>query len=259
MIANYHTHTWRCNHAEPREEQYVRNAMKRGLQILGFSDHTPYPFPGGYTSSFRMRVAQLPGYCQCVQELQRKYAGKIQLEIGLEAEYYPKFFPELTAILKDTPVTYLILGQHFTGSELDGVYSGSPTENPGVLKAYCSQAKDAMQTGLFTYFAHPDLIHFVGSDEVYRAEMSGLFREAKNCGIPLEVNFLGMADGRHYPSRHFLELAAEENCQVIFGCDAHEPNSLLDTATEAKVRALTEEYGLTVLDSVPLRNIQKLL
>ena len=62
MIANYHTHTWRCNHAEPGEERYVRAAIKRGLQILGFSDHTPYPFSGGYTSSFRMGVAQLPGY-----------------------------------------------------------------------------------------------------------------------------------------------------------------------------------------------------
>ena len=57
----------------------------------------------------------------------------------------------------------------------------------------------------------------------------------------------------------FLELAAEENCQVIFGCDAHDPAALLDTAMEAKARALTKEYGLTVLETVPLRNIQKLL
>lgn len=259
MIANYHTHTWRCNHAQPGENRYVQAAMERGLKILGFSDHTPYPFPRGHLSTFRMRVAQLPGYCRCIQELQKKYAGKIQIEIGLEAEYYPRYFPELTAILRDTPITYLLLGQHFTGSETDGVYSGAPTEDPQVLKDYCRQAKDAMQTGLFTYFAHPDLIHFVGSDEVYRAEMSGLFREAKNCGIPLEVNFLGMADGRHYPSRRFLELAAEENCQVIFGCDAHDPAALLDTAMEAKACALTKEYGLTVLETVPLRNIQKLL
>ena len=100
MIANYHTHTWRCNHAQPGENRYVRAAMERGLKILGFSDHTPYPFPRGHLSTFRMRVAQLPGYCRCIQELQKKYAGKIQIEIGLEAEYYPRYFPELTAILR---------------------------------------------------------------------------------------------------------------------------------------------------------------
>lgn len=43
MIANYHTHTWRCMHAEGAEEAYVRQAIRRGLHTLGFSDHTPYP------------------------------------------------------------------------------------------------------------------------------------------------------------------------------------------------------------------------
>ena len=48
MKANYHTHTWRCNHASGNERQYVENAIKAGLEVLGFADHTPYPFPAGY-------------------------------------------------------------------------------------------------------------------------------------------------------------------------------------------------------------------
>ena len=48
MIANYHTHTWRCNHAFGVEKQYIENAIEAGLRILGFADHTPYPFPKGY-------------------------------------------------------------------------------------------------------------------------------------------------------------------------------------------------------------------
>ena len=47
MIANYHTHTWRCNHAHGVEKQYIEKAIGQGLQILGFSDHTPYCFPKG--------------------------------------------------------------------------------------------------------------------------------------------------------------------------------------------------------------------
>ena len=38
MIANYHTHTHRCNHAIGREEDYVREALKAGLKILGWAD-----------------------------------------------------------------------------------------------------------------------------------------------------------------------------------------------------------------------------
>lgn len=255
MTANYHTHTWRCNHAKEGEEDYVRRAMDRGLKILGFSDHTPYPFPDGHYSNFRMRPEQLTDYCQCLTALQKKYAGKIEIEIGLEAEYYPALFRKLLELIRDTPVSYLILGQHFTGNETDGVYSGRPTADVSVLKQYCAQAMDAMQTGRFTYFAHPDLIHFVGSEKVYRQEMGRLFREAKSCNIPLEINFLGLSTGRHYPGRCFLEIAAEEGCSMVFGCDAHDPEAFSDLKTEETALALAREFGLNVLKTVPLRSV----
>ena len=47
MIANYHTHTWRCRYANGTEREYVERAIEGGLKILGFSDHSPYPFPDG--------------------------------------------------------------------------------------------------------------------------------------------------------------------------------------------------------------------
>ena len=62
MEANYHTHTWRCRHASGTERDYIENAIDHGIKILGFSDHTPYPFPDGYTSGFRMHVDQLDDY-----------------------------------------------------------------------------------------------------------------------------------------------------------------------------------------------------
>ena len=62
MIANYHTHTWRCRHADGTEREYVERAIEGGLKILGFSDHSPYPFPDGYDSGMRMRLDQVEGY-----------------------------------------------------------------------------------------------------------------------------------------------------------------------------------------------------
>ena len=35
MIANYHTHTWRCKHASGTERTYVEQAIAAGLKILG--------------------------------------------------------------------------------------------------------------------------------------------------------------------------------------------------------------------------------
>ena len=48
ILANYHTHTTRCNHAMGTEREYIETAISEGFEILGFSDHTPQPYPAGY-------------------------------------------------------------------------------------------------------------------------------------------------------------------------------------------------------------------
>lgn len=256
MIANYHTHTARCNHAVGTEREYVENALTMGLKILGFSDHTPYIFPGEYYSHFRMKLHQLEDYVESVLALRKEYSGKIEIPLGLELEYYPKLLPQLLPILRDLPIDYLLMGQHFIGNEVDEPYSGWPTENSRVLERYVDQVMEGMHTGLFTYIAHPDLIHFLGSDEVYRQQMRRLCREAKSCGIPLEVNLLGMHEGRIYPHPLFWEQAAEEGCSVILGRDAHSPKHILDTETEDSCMALVRQYQLDLLDTVPLQSIR---
>lgn len=71
MIANYHTHTWRCRHADGTEREYVERAIEGGLKILGFSDHSPYPFPDGYDSGMRMWLDQVEGYVDTVLALKK--------------------------------------------------------------------------------------------------------------------------------------------------------------------------------------------
>ena len=255
MIANYHTHTHRCNHAVGREEEYVQEALKAGLQILGWADHTPYIFPDGYYSHFRMRPAQLPGYIQTIQELRSKYP--IEMPIGLETEYYPKHFPRLIEFLRDFPIDYLILGQHFIGNEYDAPYSGLVTDDRETVRQYCRQSMEAMNTGLFTYFAHPDLIHYNGDRKFYMDALRPVCAEAKSCGIPLEINLLGIREGRHYPNRSFWEVAAEAGCDVILGCDAHSPKGLNDPKAEREGLTLAKEFGLRVLDKADLRSIHR--
>ena len=42
MLANYHTHTVRCQHASGDDRAYVETAIKNGMRVLGFSDHCPW-------------------------------------------------------------------------------------------------------------------------------------------------------------------------------------------------------------------------
>lgn len=83
MRTNYHTHTERCNHAKGSDQEYVLSAIRGGYSLLGFSDHTPFPFEDKFYSDFRMRMNELEGYISSVQSLREKYADQIEIKMGL--------------------------------------------------------------------------------------------------------------------------------------------------------------------------------
>ncbi len=255
MIANYHTHTPRCHHAEGTEAEYVQAAINSGLQILGFSDHTPYWFPGEYYSHMRMYPNQLEEYCGAVRKVQEEYADKLQIHLGLEVEYYPAYFKKMLSKVRDQGVEYFLLGQHWVGGEIGEPYCGHATEDESLLRLYCDQVIEAIQTGFFTYLAHPDLINYVGDPKIYRRHIRRLCHEAKACDLPLEINLLGIRTGRNYPNRLFWEVAAEENCDCIIGCDAHSPSDIMKAAAEQKALELVHELKLNLIDTVKLRSI----
>ena len=135
MIANFHTHTPRCGHALGSEREYAEAALRAGLRTLGFSDHTPYDF---YDSDFwiphmRMRPEELPGYAQTLRALAAEYAGRLEILSGVEAEYYPRYFPRLLELLRENGIGYMILGQHTLGDGIDEPYCGRPTAEPAFL------------------------------------------------------------------------------------------------------------------------------
>ena len=73
MYANYHTHTYRCNHARGSEREYIERAIARGVRVLGFSDHVPMPFPDGHQSGFRVRIEELEDYVRTLEALREEY------------------------------------------------------------------------------------------------------------------------------------------------------------------------------------------
>ena len=253
MQANYHTHTWRCNHAAGTEREYIECALAAGMHELGFSDHTPYPFADGHQSSFRMTLQQTAGYFETLRALQQEYADRIRIHIGFEAEYYPACFDSLLQYLRPFGCEYLILGQHFLANEDTGEYSGCPTSDERYLGRYVDQVIEGMQTGAFTYLAHPDLVCWQGDADVYRRYARRLCQAARQLDIPLEINFLGLWEHRHYPREEFWQTAGEEGCRAVFGCDAHQPEALNRPQVEAQAMALARRCGLQPEQTLTLR------
>lgn len=253
MIANYHTHTWRCLHAKGTEREYVERAIQSGLHILGFADHTPYPFPADYCSEMRMELDQMENYVDSVLALKKEYRNDIEIHLGLEAEYYPMFWEKLLRFLDDYPVEYMLLGQHHLDSEVNGAFaSGDRTEEPRLLKKYVDQCVAAMKTGRFLYFAHPDVLNFCGDAECFDREYRRLCKAAREYHLPLEINFLGLDEQRWYPRKQFWKIAGEEKNRVIFGCDAHEPDKVWNPVVEEKALAIVREYNLQLVEQLSL-------
>lgn len=248
MLFNYHTHTKRCRHAVGEDREYVENAIKNGMQVLGFSDHAPYLFPDkNYYSTFRMFTDQLEEYADSVRSLQKEYADDIRILCGFELEYYPKFHEDEKKFLSKVKPDYFIMGQHFGKNEIDSPYVPN-MEGEENLTAYISQILEGLKTGDFLYLAHPDLAGYHYPEEAIQREYRRLCEGAKALNVPLEINFLGLRSKRHYPDRRFFKIAAEVGNTIIFGTDAHEPHHVYDPESEKEALQWVKDLGLQLID-----------
>lgn len=253
MKTNFHTHTFRCNHAGCSDQRYVDVAIEAGIESLGFSDHTPYVgFEGDFYSFYRMRPDELSDYVDSVKALREQYKGKIEIHLGLEAEYYPRLFPGLLEFLRPYGIEYLILGQHYLDDDQHGMYVQWVKSEEDLIK-YVDQCIEALETGAFSCIAHPDIVGFDRNDPAFGREMTRLCLRCNELGIPVEINVLGIYRERIYPCEEFLRVCRDCAATVVVGVDAHLPDQFTDRASIDKAYELIEKYDLKVTETIDTR------
>ena len=246
---NYHTHTKRCGHASGTDEDYVKAAIQAGYSILGFSDHAPYKnVPLDWA---RMSYDKLFDYIQSVNRLKEEYKDRLEIHLGLETEFYPEYLEEKRK-LRDK-VEYLILGQHFTDPSAKRSFF-RPSTDEEILQ-YAENICRGLDTGLFTYLAHPDVYVFQQEEfnETCRKAAHIICKKAEETGTPLEINVHGILRGKHlfengeqyyYPHKDFWRIAAGYNVKCLFGIDAHNPSQLTDLESLRKAEEELSDLGL---------------
>lgn len=258
---NLHTHTARCGHAEGLDEQYIQSAMDAGIQVLGFSEHIPYPEIR--LANCRMFYEHKEEYLSTIRKLKKRYEGKMEILVGYEIEYMVEHLDYLMNMRKECD--YMILGQHckYIGYEYD-CYC-----NDEDVLFYTGQIEQAIVSGLITYVAHPD--YFM----MGRRTFSSVCEEAAHriakasiqYDIPLEVNLNGFRYGRKtytistqenkreeryvYPFYEFWEIISHYGCKVVFGYDAHSPIAFLE---ENRI-----SLALDILKGLPLNFIDEII
>jgi len=259
----YHTHTYRCGHAEGTDEEFVQAAIQAGIKTLGFSDHIF--LPGVHDPYSRGDYEMLGDYVSSIRSLKAKYARDIKIHLGFESEYFPAFDAYYRRLLKDGIVEYLILGHHFLYENGRIAFYYGMCKTPSQIKEYADGVVRGMETGLFKYVAHPDLFMagYRGGrlDPDIREVILKICEASKRLDIPLEINLGSMRfrglfhDGFEmrylYPYEPFWEVAGEMGCKVLIGVDAHHPNELLGKEY-MYAESLIEKYHLNAIRHIDI-------
>lgn len=257
LKANYHTHTKRCYHASGEDREYVEAAIESGLKILGFSDHTPYPVSPYFESGMRMGLKDADDYFHSIVRLREEYKKDIEISIGVEAEYFPEHFFRLLEFMKDYPLDYMILGEHFIPDEQHGKYVGGAFTDKSLLDLYVKNVIEGMKTGKFLYVAHPDLPNYVGKDKEIHLQhaMDEICKEAKQLQIPLEINVLGYMRQIQYPSAYLFQAAKKYENDVIVGMDVHDPKNFFCRQEVEDCIKIIKEHGLRRIETIECHNL----
>ncbi len=267
FLHNYHTHTKRCRHAVGEDEEYVLAAIRNDFKTLGFSDHYMSTL---VKEDWKMRGEsyELSDYLDSIKHLKEKYQSQIRLYLGMECEYFPNYEAELRELIASQKCDYLVLGLHYIHMTKTGfidTYSGD-LKTSAQIEIYGELACQALQTGLFSIFAHPDI--FMTSYPTWDETCENVARQICYCAlendVPLEINLRGMyffpksQRGNQYrypyPYPRFFEIAKEMGNKIIIGMDAHDPNELTQEKYALGL-AFAQEIGLSVVKKTSFKKV----
>jgi histidinol-phosphatase (PHP family) len=240
-------HTPLCKHATGQPEDYATVAEKRGLKGIIVTCHNPVT--NGWATRYRMHLDQFDDYLAMVSRAQQVWAGRIDVRLGLESDYYPGAETWL-AELHDKAEFHHILGSvHSLLPDYKQRYFNGTLE--GYYRTHFNHLAMAAESGLFDTLAHPDLVKILEPeawdvnkvlDEVRRS----LDRIAKT-DVAMELNTSGLNKplAELHPSATILAEMREREIPVVVGADAHEPGRVAANFEDALELLKTVGYSHT--------------
>jgi histidinol-phosphatase (PHP family) len=254
FLCDTHTHTARCGHAGGRDEEYIEGAIARGLNAVAVTDHVPFYWlpPDRHDPTLAMAPEELPRYVEAVLALKERYRGRIEVLLGLEADYVAGQEERLARLLESYPFDVVLGSVHW----LDGWWVDAPSSLPRyrlgaaeverIWAEYARTVIAAAASGLFDVLAHLDLpkkfgfrpsLPFAGAQEEVVEAVA-----AAGCAVELSSAGRRKPVGEDYPSPELLAALTAAGVPLVLSSDAHAPaevgwgfEQLLATARAAGV------------------------
>lgn len=261
---NFHTHTNFCD-GSSKPEKYVEEANKSGLKALGFSGHAPVPFP----NNFSLTENSILDYCQEIRRLQKKYFEKIEIFLGIEADYISGKTDSFDDFREKNKLDYIIGSVHLVKRKdnedlwfIDGSKSESYDEGleklfdnniQQAVKGYFYQINEMIDNEHFDILGHFDKItmhnknrFFKTDEEWYKKLVLETLNFVREKQLIIEINTRGLYKKRYwdfYPETQWFSTLKKMKIPVMISTDAHDPSELQLFVYEAKMALL--QAGIT--------------
>ena len=232
MLIDLHNHTAMCCHAFGEMEEYVNAAVERGIKIFGFAAHSPW-MPQD-DEKMALSYQEVDFYITEVKRLQKKYADKIDILLGMEMDFLPDHTDEAIEFDHKYGFDYIIGSiHHINGWGFDQetqlhLYQKHSVRE--IYEGYYDLVKQLAGSGLFDVIGHLDLVKKFG---YYPEDGWGDLQEevaqtiAEN-DVVVELNTSGLDKPakEFYPGTDFLKILKKYGVSMTLGSDAHAPDQV---------------------------------
>jgi len=234
-LADLHTHTARCGHAGGSDEEYVEAAIASGLVAIAVTDHVPfYWLPREREDpTLAMSADELPRYVDAVLDLRERYAGRIEVLLGVEADFIAGHEETLARLLERYPFDVVLGSVHWVGDWLIDApsslprYRKGPTEVERIWDEYTTQLIAAARSGLFDVLSHLDLPKKFGfrSQATFAGRLGEVVEAVTAGGCAVELSSAGRRKpvGEDYPANDVVAALAASGVDFVLSSDAHAP------------------------------------
>lgn len=257
IVTDYHVHTARCGHAGGATRDYVLHGISRGLTEIAITDHVPLYFLPGEDPEpgLAMAHSELPGYVEEVLALREEFRGRIDVLLGLEADYAEGHEETLRELLSRYDWDVVLGSVHLVaGGWIDAPGAGARHEREGsanLWNEYYRLLAKAAASGLFDVMTHFDLPKKFGNHcppECEAAEDAAV-AAARAAGVAAEVSSAGLRKtvGEEYPGPRLLKKLVAAGVPLVFSSDSHAPAEVAwgreQAVAAAKAAGATEQVS----------------
>ena len=234
---DWHTHPFQGERNYDGMRRYAESALAKGLKRVIFTEHAPVDPRFGFSNRHHLNEREFETYLECAERCRAEFAGRLEIGIGVEADYHPRNLEYVAKLRENYPFDHvggsLHLHAGFWADDVAGL-SGDAR-----MVYALERTLELVESGLFSGLNHLDFFRWrqpeyvpVRCEERYRAIFAAMVR----CDVALELNTSGIHKdfASFLPCREVWDWSLEYPLRRTFGSDAHRPELIADELDAAQ-------------------------